>query len=298
MNVWDSDRLWLKAKVFVERANQIDHADGGFPFWCALSLELLARSALTNIHPALNADPREDTNLLYACGISISGQPRSIPTHSVYLRLGKALPEFGDVHRKLCDYMALLRNQEIHSAELAFENLSASSWLPRFYEVCDLLCRSLGKTLEDFFGIETAANARKMIKALEKEIESAVKSKIAAFAKVFKEFPPKRQARLKREAAMPKWLPQGTYTACPACSSQGRLKGVPIRQNKPVYEDGALWVEEEFVASAFDCPACGLTFKSLEEILISGIQPHFTRSRETDLHELAQSEDYQEYDNM
>lgn len=87
--MWDSKGYWLKAKVYIEKAHAYRHSEPEFALWSALALEFLARAALTKIHPVLNADPREDTHLLYALGYQIQGQPRSIPIHSVYIRLEK-----------------------------------------------------------------------------------------------------------------------------------------------------------------------------------------------------------------
>src|SRR5688572_19030289 len=124
MKAWDSKGYWLKAKYFMDKANDIGPKDKEFPFWSALALECLARAALTRIHPALNADPRQDTNLLAAFGFEVSAQPKSIPAHSVFLRLEKIIDQFGKTQRELCDFVSLLRNQHVHSAEMPYENLN------------------------------------------------------------------------------------------------------------------------------------------------------------------------------
>jgi hypothetical protein len=107
MKSWDSQGLWLKSKYFVDKANSFDHQSPEFPFWSSLALECLARAALTKIHPALNADPREDVNILYGFGFGLTAQPRSLPAHSVFIRLEKLVSAFGRTHRELCDFMAL-----------------------------------------------------------------------------------------------------------------------------------------------------------------------------------------------
>src|SRR5271166_1503206 len=139
MKQWDTNGFWLKARAYVERANAYDHSKSDFVFWSSLALEILARAALTHIHPALNADPQQDTNLLYGFGFEISGQPRSLPAHSVYARLEKIVKGFEKPQRELCDFVGLLRNQELHTAEVPFEDLKASKWLPRYYEVAKIL---------------------------------------------------------------------------------------------------------------------------------------------------------------
>jgi hypothetical protein len=93
-----------------------------------------------------------------------------------------------------------MRNQEIHTGELPFEDLKPSEWLRRYYEVVDILCESLGHTLNDFLGPEVAASAEKLIASLNKEQESAVKSTIAAHAKVFNTKPEEEQKKLRARA--------------------------------------------------------------------------------------------------
>jgi hypothetical protein len=296
---WDSKNLWLKAKVYIDRANELGHGEE-FAIWSALSLELLARAALTNIHPVLNADPRVDGNLLYAFGFEIVSQPRSLPAHAVFLRLEKTIPGFGKVQRELCDYLSLLRNEEIHTAELPFQKLKESEWLPRFYEVCKLLCISINKSLEDFLGGKVAASASKLINTLNVEMQQNVKQRIAAHSKVFLDKDPKEQEKLRSVAeSRIKLLPHGaTAEPCPACQSFGVLRGELMKETKPKYEQETLSVERELIAVEFMCLACGLALHSPEEIAQTPIEPRFSQQRATDLHELFQPEEYDEYMNM
>lgn len=297
---WDSDALWKKAQVYMDRANQF-HDDGtDFPLWSALALELLARSALTKIHPALNADPREDINLLYACGFPITSQPKSLPLHAVFLRLEKTVAGFGSVQRELCDYISLLRNDELHSAGLPFENLKESSWLPRYYEVCHVLCAHLGKSLSDLLGPEVAASAERLIAALDRRLQKSVKDRIAAHAKVFNQKSQQDRQKLQTDAEIrARHLPNGSKPhACPACNNSGALGGELIKEMKPVYEDEVLLIDQEFLAANFRCFACDLQLHNPEELAHSGIEPRFSGQRITDLHELFEPEEPDPYMNM
>jgi hypothetical protein len=297
---WDSNALWLKAKAYISRANEHSHESPDFAFWSSLSLELLARAALTKIHPTLNADPREDVNLLYACGFAVTQQPKSLPVHAVFLRLEKTVEGFGKVQRELCDYVSLLRNEELHTAELAFDNLKASKWLPRFYDVCKILCAHLGKSLEDFVGSQVGPSAQQLIAALDKEVESSVKGKIAAHAKVFSGKPAEEQNKLRTLAdARSRILPySATARECPACKSKGVLRGELIKELKPIYENESLLIDDEFLAFEFRCPACDLNLTSPAEIAHTTIEPRFGKRRQTDLHEMFEPDLGPEYENM
>jgi hypothetical protein len=298
MPAWTADSLWLKSKVFMDKANEAGQGSADFPFWCSLSLELLSRAALSNIHPVLNADPREHENLLYAFGFELKAQPQSVPAHSVYIRLEKTIKGFGKTQRELCDYLAILRNQHIHSGDLPFENLSTVKWLPRFYEVVKILCASMGKDLRDIVGDEVANPAEKLIATLAKSIESSVRSKIASHAKVFESNSPEDQEQLRTEASAESLGPWEVHSRCPSCGSEARMRGELVHEKGPVYEDERLWMEQEFMATELECRACALRLLSLEEILAAGLEPSFTQKKPTSLHELSQADFLTEYDNM
>jgi predicted RNA-binding Zn-ribbon protein involved in translation (DUF1610 family) len=300
MGIWDSDSLWLKANTFIDKAIAVGQAHPDFGLWAALALELLARSALAKIHPALNADPQDDKNLLYAFGFPVVGQPRSLPAHSVYLRLEKILPDFRKPQRELCDYMALRRNAEIHTGEVAFPPADTSKWQPQFYGVCRVLCGAVGKSLDQFLGADLASAADKMIDAFAKGQEKAVKDKIAAHAKVFAAKPPEERTKLADIAdQQTKMLRIGSVRrTCPACGSFGVLRGERIKELEPKYEDGQLVVDVEYLATEFQCLACGLHLATIDEIGIAGLELVFTVTTSTDLHERFQPEYEDDYQNM
>ena len=300
MTKWDSGQLWLKAKTYAERANEFPHDSDKFPLWSALSLELLARASLTSIHPVLNADPRNDVSILYGCGFEVPGQPKSIPVHSVYLRLEKTVPGFGKAQREVCDFLALLRNQELHSAELPFVNLKESRWLPRYYEACKILCNFTHKALEDLFGNEIAATAETLINGLAKETEGEVRSRIAKHSAYFSDKPEAERTKLINEVkiALLRPAPGTKNEPCPSCTVEGILTGNLIKELPPVYEGDSLFIDQEYLAIRFECFACGLTLRNYEEVSVAGIEPRFTGLRETDLHELYEPDFSEEYDNM
>ena len=67
-NHWDHGTLWAKTLLYVEIALERDRESWLYPFWSALALELLARTALSSVSPTLLADVTsdDDTSLLYA----------------------------------------------------------------------------------------------------------------------------------------------------------------------------------------------------------------------------------------
>lgn len=300
MKSWDSKGLWLKSKLFVDSAKR--HADTSpeFAFWSGLALECLARCALTHVHPALNADPREDANLIYAFGFDISRQPRSLPAHSVFLRLEKIIPEFGKEQRELCDYLALLRNQHLHSADIPYEQVKPSAWIARYFEVCKILNDFVGRSMEEYFGAELAGLGNQHISTLGEEVSGEVKRRIEEHIKIFRAMGEQDQAAAQGAAAVATRIgrPNSDSRTCPACGSSGFLGGAPVRELEPTFSDGELLVERQFLATDYECLGCGLVLKGLSQIVHAGIEPHFSISESTSLHELYEAEHFEEYDNM
>lgn len=299
MQSWDSKGLWKKAKLFMDRASEHDHASPEFAFYASLALECLARSALTKVHPVLNADPREDANILYGCGYAFS-KPRSLPAHSVYIRLEKIVDPFQKQHRELCEFLALLRNAHVHTADLPYENLGTEKWLARFYETVALVHDFLGIPLHLFLGKQGAGMAAELIKTLNESVLSAVKSKIAAHRKVFEAKTEDEKKKLLEATSSIFALPSHNEEACecPACGAQGKLTGVRFKELPEQYSEGELFMEVEYLATSFQCKACELALGSIEEIAHASLATHFTKVESTSLHDLYEPEHYQEYDNM
>jgi hypothetical protein len=300
MSSWDSDQLWLKAKLFADQANEHDQGSSEFAFNSSLALECLARAALTHVHPALNADPRDDKNLLYGFGIDVKGTPRSLPAHSVYIRLEKIVDGFGRPQRELCDFVALQRNAYLHTADLPYDNLSPKKWLPRYYETVNVLAEFLGQTLDAFVGQETAVAARGLIASLNEATIKAAKSKISACKQVWEMKGEEEKQQLRQTAksatAFPGW--GNNAVDCPACGSIGTLSGEAVKEFPEKYDDGELLMDVEFMAIGFRCVACGLSLKGVEEIAHADLDTHFVETTSTSLHDLYEPDYYREYDNM
>lgn len=301
MAMWDTNELWLKAKVFVDRAAVLTPADPDFGLWSALALELLARAALAKVHPTLNADPQNYKNLLYACNIPIVEQPRSIPAHAVYIRLEHIVPKFGKPQKTLCEYMSLLRNTELHTGDPAFAGVNPDTWLPRYYAVTKILCEWLGKSLVEFLGEQRGELAERVVTAFSAESEKAVKDKVAAHAKLFSEKPSGERVKLAQDSELRTLLlfsPGTVRRKCPACGSWGVLTGELVKELQPVYEGGQLLMDIEYLATEFRCLACELHLRTIDEVAHAGLNLHFTERVSTELHTWFQPEEEDPYMNM
>jgi hypothetical protein len=298
--MWDPEQYWQKARLYAGRALEDGREDWERAFWAALALEFLARSALAGIHPVLNADPQNEANLFYALGFDIKGQPRSLPVHAVLGRLNRLVPEFDKPTKEFCDFFIIVRNRELHTTELAFRGLTESEWLPRYYRACKILCDVVGQDLTGLLGPDTAGTAERLIEALESDKRSDVLKSIAAHKAVFEAKPAEEQGQLAAEQQVlaGTWGGDAAAVNCPACGSVAKLTGELERESEPMYEDGGLFVEETYLAARMECGACDLVLKDIHEIHHAGLDPHFKKVVETDLHAYFEPEYYEEYNNM
>ena len=209
---------------------------------------------------------------------------------------------FEDRHRGFCDLLGLQRNEELHSGALTFENLIMSSWLPRYYEVLEVLCNHLEHDLDDLLGTDEAEVAREMLKDSAKDLESSTKQRIAAHRRVFEEKDEDQRQLLINTARVQSQSGEivadlAAIVECPACASSGLVTGREIRKSAPYIVGDELVEEITGLAETFVCFACELKLSNISEIRWSGIEPNFTSEVATNLHELQEMEYYMEYMN-
>jgi N-terminal domain of anti-restriction factor ArdC len=204
---WECDALYNKAKVFAQRAHDEPVDSSLFAFWMSLSLELLARAALSQVHPVLLADPREPDNIHYAFGINPKGVPKSIPAKALFSRCSIFVPGFTDNMSAHCLIVAERRNTELHTAAAAFEGIDNSKWLPATYEVLEVLLTHLKRDFQDFLG-EHGDVAVEALKDRRDTIKKDVQEKLAASRKFYRFLSPeeREQVAAKAENSNATWL--------------------------------------------------------------------------------------------
>ncbi len=266
--IWDEDVLWEKTKLYVARAAREEQEGPLFPFWSILALEVLGRTVLASVHPALLADPQDGLNLLYAFGFGQPKRPRSIPAATVFRRCAVVVDDFTDGDLNGAIGLIELRNEELHSGGTPFAGLKTGVWLADYYRLTEILLRQLGKDLEDLFSEEEAQAAHKMIAAAAEALESEVKQYIAEVRAAFGQLGREEQARrlavgartvddLAAKAVTAADL--GVIVECSACGGKAWVSGEFVRAGEP--QAGEEFIVQEIVKIPTDleCPACGLT---------------------------------------
>jgi hypothetical protein len=83
------DALYAKSQLYIRRGlrAQADNDTEEYQLWASLALELLGKAALSNVHPALVADPTHSNSLFAACGRQLSPNLKTITATTLFERL-------------------------------------------------------------------------------------------------------------------------------------------------------------------------------------------------------------------
>ena len=286
--MWDYDSLYQKAKLFVRKGleHEAPHSPE-IPLWCILALELLGRATLSKIHPALLADPKDGVNLLFACGFPSKKAPTSIPSKTVFHRCVVVCRDFSEDDYNRCMAWMNLRNEELHTGSLPFEELKTSTWLPDFFRICAILLNQNGVKLENFVGAEHASTANEMVESLSlkkrQETHSTVEDKRREFLALGIE---DRLARIKRGKTKAKtsWslLSRSKEIKCPACEGVALIVGDLIRSTTPKDSDGELIQESVWLPSRLVCFCCDLKLMGHAQVAALGFGDQFVTTEVLD----------------
>lgn len=287
MTAFDPTALWAKSKVFIEKGLLArDNADfATFHMWAALALELLGKSALAHIHPALVADPQQFESLLAACGRPNTDKTRSIAAKTVYERLKALSKDFDEKSARFCQLMANRRNEELHSGASPTADLDPRGWVPGYWRIAETISKMASRTIEDWIGEEEAARARRVVADASTVVTAAVEARVARceadFKRRYPEHSPDRQQVLslteKTEVPMGHrdlvfWSDHYERVACPACGAKGWIFGNEASSHRrPIEYDenfDNVWQMEDvtYFTEAFLCAACSLALNGRVEL--------------------------------
>jgi len=283
---WSHESLWLKTRLYAKRAADEPREGPLFGLWSAMTLELLARSALAFVHPALLADPRGD-DVLYSVGFPSSKAPRSIAAHTVVSRCQAVVKGFTEAEAKFCNEVMGRRNAELHSGALAFEGLRPEAWLADYYRVCDLLLRAQGKTLGRLFGGDEARAARRMIAAAAADIRKRVLDSISAHRTQFELLTDDEKTERRRALGMLvlRLPPNALRVLCPACGSYDYVEGKAVRPTRHRLDGDQVVIETVALPVRFECRTCGLRLLGHGALHAAGMGGQYTHREEWDAFE-------------
>lgn len=260
---WTYEKLWLKAKMYLQKAFAEDRESEAFPLWASISLEFICRATLAKIHPVLLADPREGENILYVFGFQKKPAytPISIPTKTVLERLEVVVPNFTSDEKEFCKEITTKRNAELHSGILGFSAYPTKKWLSKYFKTAKILLDYQEKTLIDLMGKDEAEAAEEMIKERDATLEKTVKDRVSMQKKAFIALSEEtRSERISLSESL-KWTIRGNYKkeeTCPSCGNHGVITGKLISISDGKAGEAEIIQNLNVLPTEFKCFCCDL----------------------------------------
>lgn len=275
---WSKEDLLKKALRYSQIMCGHPKDSWDYAFWSSLVLELLARSALSNVNPVLLADPHDWNNIYSALGHTPTApkfNPKSIDITSVFTRLKEVVPGFTSEHLSFGILHMSRRNEELHSGVASFDT-NNSLWLPSFYQVCEILLSSMGEDLDLLLGKTEAVIAKTMIEASNDHSAKAIKGQVNAFKVTWNSKDADEQKKLTSQASVWATKQSGHRVKCPSCNNDalviGQAAAPPI---KSIKADDII-EKQEFLPEKFECVACGLKISGLSHLNACGLGDTYT----------------------
>ncbi|MFI6803343.1 hypothetical protein [Streptosporangium canum] len=290
---YDHEALWIKAKLFINRAMDDDFRSfDEQALWAALALELLAKAALAKVSPLLVAEPIEEgTNLLIATGL-VAGDARftSVKANILFKRCHKAFKPFEQAEAiKIING----RNEYLHSSGAGFLAIPAHAWWPRYWAQATTLITALDKDFSDFVGMDRMGVVQDYLEQDAKNVEKRTQALIERAKQRLQQYRdgnlPTRVARgWQSDLDLRVSLGYDADAECPACAATGTLEGEDVLDTEVSYNDEPddIRVTLTIGAEYFSCPTCHLVLMGYKLIKQAGLPEEFEAEGDaTDIYE-------------
>jgi len=280
------EALLGKSKLYISRALAAKSRDelGEYQLWASLSLELLGKSALAQLHPCLVADPNSYVSMFAAAGITVGSDIKTIIAKTLFERLTHISKRFDKKTQDFCTNMSLKRNSELHSGEAPFEAVIPGSWEGRFWHTVEIILEARGNTIEEWIGAGEAKAPKQLLAEYTHAIVESAKIKVETAKEAFNELPKKdREAALSKAALLEPRVMRRMFdaavdnvwaTKCPSCSSKSFLGGYQSYEEVSEDREDDPWeetVDVYYDAEEFHCPTCNLMLDNREAIDAVGL---------------------------
>lgn len=302
---WDADGLWMKARLFINRALDPEREFEESAFWASSALEMLGKSALARVNPSLIANAVDDdgTSLLMASGLlDVSKRFVSVQAKTVWSRCARAFRPFNS---KEAGLIAEGRNEYIHGARIGFDAIPETAWWPRYWAQAVILLSHVERTIGEFVGSERE-NAVEVYLAVNREhqqrrLEAALESARVGLRLYTANTMTGRRLAEWNLFTLSHWK-YSQPTECPACASDlGEYGGEEILDTDVSHHGdiddfwSSITVMHTVGTEGFQCATCHLVIDDYELLqLVDGVPLDF--EAEGDPAEIADYE-YEEYNN-
>ncbi len=294
----NTDSLFSKSILYMNRGLRAKHAGflDEYQLWASLALELLGKSTLSNIHPALIADPTHYQSLFSACGHPISPDVKTITAKTLFERLSHISKSFDKRIQKFCEQLALRRNSEIHSGESPFSGMPPELWEAKFWYAVHTMLLMQNKELEDWLNPDQTLNTKQLLEDAAKALEMIVRTKIEHALEDFQSKYKKEEERqkvLEESKKYPYWNHFDKFTLylddyqreeCPSCKAMGIIGGseyeTKVSEDQDPEDPYTEYIEITYSTEEFYCFTCDLHLVGSQEIQYTTIPEEFIESKE------------------
>ncbi|WP_245250778.1 hypothetical protein [Pantoea endophytica] len=271
---WSSDTLFSKALIYVGKMEKTRLDDADYGLWSSLSLEFLARAALSHISPTLLADSHSWRNIHFSLGheVTMKGfSPKSIGIKDVFNRLNEITPGFNNEILGYCSQHIERRNAELHTGEMVFSGLKNSIWLSRYYKSCESLLEIMEKKVEDLFEMPNVVN--NSIRSLSDQAGKSVQHDISAYKKVWSDKSDDEKDQCRNQASLWATRQSGHRINCPVCESTALLQGSPSSSIETItdQEQDKVIQKQDMLPVSFECVSCGLKMNGYSRLYACGL---------------------------
>lgn len=293
-----AEALYSKSQTYIGkglRAKDLGDFEE-YQLWASMALELLAKSSLSSIHPALIADPTHYPSLFAACGKQISPDIKTITAKTLYLRLTHVSKRFDLRVQNFCEQLALRRNTEIHSGESPFSGMKAEAWEGKYWYAIQSILSMQDKELDEWLGAEGSKVPKQILQRAESAIQMAVQTRIAHIKEDFEtthKNEKKRKELIEQSEnirAREHWkefdfsVDSFELNVCPACGAKGILGGIlwheEVSDEVDEYDPSIEYVEKTYSSEEFICKVCGLHLSGTRELRATNLPDEFYETEE------------------
>ncbi|WP_447586892.1 hypothetical protein [Microbacterium lacticum] len=279
-NSFDPDGLWIKSKLFINRALDANREFEEQAFWACSALELLGKCALAKVSPLLIANPVDDGNsLLVASGLT-QGNATSVQAKAIWSRCQRAFKPFSEGEaRKL----SVGRNEYIHAAGVGFDAVPAHAWWPRYWSQVVILLNHMGLLVDDYVDRSHVALVNAALATRKETVRQQLEARIERSRTMLSQYRTGTlSARQLKEWDLKAQYPTShhSYTECPACGAEANLYGDEIVDMNVIYGSGD-WGEPDVQVTltvapvALICDQCRLDLSGYDLLVEAGLDEGF-----------------------
>jgi hypothetical protein len=277
---FDPDGLWIKSRLFINRALDPDREFEEQAFWACSALELLGKCALARVSPLLIANPIDNgDSLLIASGL-VGGNVTSVQAKAIWSRCQRAFKPFNESEAKK---IATGRNEYIHAAGVGFDAIPARAWWPRYWSQAAIILGHMGLMIDDYVDQQHVPQVNEALATRRDAVKQQLEARLVRARTMLSQ----AQAGTLSPRQLKEWETRTFYVTryqssvdCPACDGRATLYGDEVTNTDVIYGsddwgDPDIQVVLTVAPLALRCDECRLDLGDYDLIVEAGLDEGF-----------------------